>query len=68
MAVEHDEYENLRLAFADEPAERDIATMVAMLDYLITEISRIDIMSAQCLILARQSLAERIAGAHLRAH
>ena len=40
----------------------------AMLDYLITEISRIDITSAQCLILARQSLAERIAGSHLRAH
>src|SRR5216683_3228345 len=62
VAVEHDEYENMRLAFADEPAEHDIATMVAMLDYLIAEISRIDIMSAQCLILARKSLVERIAG------
>ncbi len=40
--------------------ERDIAAMVAMLDYLIAEISKIDAMSAQCLILARKSLAEAL--------
>ena len=68
MAVEHDEYENLRLAFADEPAEHDIATMVAMLDYLIAEISKIDVMSTQCLMLARKTLAEAVADALVKAN
>ena len=46
--------------------ERDIVAMVAMLDYLIAEISKIDTMSAQCLILARKSLTEAVGDALLR--
>ena len=48
--------------------ERDIVAMLTMLDYLIVEISRIDVMSAQCLMLARKSLAEAVADALVRAH
>jgi hypothetical protein len=48
--------------------ERDIAAMLVMLDYLITEISRIDAMSAQCLMLARKSLTEAVADAFVKAH
>ena len=48
--------------------ERDIAAMVAMLDYLIAEISKIDAMSAQCLILARKSLSDALGDAFVRAH
>ena len=40
--------------------ERDIVALLTMLDYLIAEISRIDLMSTQCLILARKSLAEAV--------
>ncbi len=48
--------------------ERDIVAMVAMLDYLIAEISKIDAMSAQCLMLARKSLTEAVAESLVRAH
>lgn len=48
--------------------ERDIAAMVAMLDYLIAEISKIDAMSAQCLILARKSLSDALGEAFVRSH
>ena len=48
--------------------ERDIVAMLTMLDYLIVEISRIDLMSAQCLILARKSLAEAVADSLVRAN
>ena len=48
--------------------ERDIVAMLTMLDYLIVEISRIDVMSAQCLMLARKSLAEAVADALVRAN
>lgn len=48
--------------------ERDIVAMVAMLDYLIAEISKIDAMSAQCLILARKSLTEAVGDALIKAH
>jgi hypothetical protein len=48
--------------------ERDILAMLAMLDYLIAEISRIDTMSVQCLILARKSLSEAVAGSLVKAH
>ncbi len=48
--------------------ERDIVAMVAMLDYLIAEISKIDAMSAQCLMLARKSLTEVVAEAFVKAH
>ena len=62
--------ENSRRAVLEnhEAAQPDISAMIAMLDYLIAEISRIDATSAQCLILARKSLAEHIAQAHIRAH
>lgn len=52
----------------DRIPERDIVAMLTMLDYLIVEISRIDVMSAQCLMLARKSLAEAVADALVRAH
>jgi hypothetical protein len=48
--------------------ERDVIALLTMLDYLIVEISKIDVMSAQCLILARKSLAEIIAEALIKAH
>ena len=48
--------------------ERDIVAMVAMLDYLIAEISKIDTMSAQCLILARKSLTEAVGEALVKPH
>jgi hypothetical protein len=52
----------------DHIPERDIVAMLAMLDYLIAEISRINVMSAQCLMLARKSLAEAVAEALVKAH
>jgi hypothetical protein len=36
--------------------EREILAMVKMLDYLITEVGKIDVTSAECLVLARKSL------------
>ena len=48
--------------------ERDIVAMVAMLDYLIAEISKIDTMSAQCLILARKSLTEAVGESLVKPH
>jgi hypothetical protein len=48
--------------------ERDVLAMIAMIDYLVAEVSRIDAMSAQCLVLARKSLAETVADALVRAH
>jgi hypothetical protein len=48
--------------------EREIAALLTMLDYLIVEISRIDAMSAQCLVLARKSLAEAVAVSLVKAH
>ena len=48
--------------------ERDVLAMLAMLDYLIAEIARVDAMSAQCLMLARKSLADAVADALVRAH
>jgi hypothetical protein len=43
--------------------ERDIVSLVAMLDYLIGEIAKFDTMSASCLLLARKSLLEAVADA-----
>ena len=48
--------------------ERDIAAMLAMIDYLIAEISKIDPTCAQCLILARKSLSETVGDALVRSH
>jgi hypothetical protein len=54
---------------AAEPIpERDIVAMLVMIDYLIAEISRIDPMSAQCLMLARKSLTEAVADAVVKTH
>ena len=47
---------------------RDISAMIAMLDYLIVEISRVDAMSAQCLLQARTLLVERFAPSRARTH
>jgi hypothetical protein len=48
--------------------ERDVLAMLAMLDYLIAEIARVDAMSAQCLMLARKSLTDAVAEALVRTH
>jgi hypothetical protein len=48
--------------------ERDVVAMLAMLDYLIAEIGRVDPMSAQCLLLARKSFLEAMADALVRTH
>ena len=48
--------------------ERDILAMLAMIDYLIAEIGRIDPMSAQCLVLARKSLTEAVGVSLVKAH
>jgi len=48
--------------------ERDIVALLTMLDYLIAEISKIDVMSAQCLILARKSLVELVAETLVKPH
>jgi hypothetical protein len=53
---------------AERIPERDIVAMLAMLDYLIAEIARVDIMSAQCLMLARKSLAEAVTDALVKTH
>jgi hypothetical protein len=49
-------------------AERDILSLVAMLDYLVGEIAKVDTMSASCLLLARKSLLEAVAEALVKAH
>jgi hypothetical protein len=57
--------------FADMPEqipERDIVAMLTMLDYLVAEISKIDAMAAQCLMLARKTLAEAVADALVKAN
>jgi hypothetical protein len=48
--------------------ERDVLAMLAMLDYLIAEIAGVDALSAQCLILARKSLADAVADALVKTH
>ena len=52
----------------DRIPERDVVAMLAMLDYLIAEVSRIDDMSTQCLVLARNSLAETADKSFVKAH
>ena len=49
-------------------AERDIVSLVAMLDYLIGEIAKFDTMTASCLLLARKSLLEAVADALMKMH
>jgi hypothetical protein len=52
----------------DQIPERDIVAMLTMIDYLVAEISKIDAMSAQCLMLARKTLAEAVADALVKAN
>ena len=52
----------------DRIPERDVVAMLAMLDYLISEVSRIDEIGARCLRLARQSLSAAAAGAFPKSH
>jgi hypothetical protein len=49
-------------------AERDILSLVAMLDYLVVEVGKFDAMSAQCLMLARKSLVESVTDALVKTH
>ena len=62
--------ENPFLAVSEEPGvpECDVSAMIAMLDYLIVEISRVDAMAAQCLILARRSLMDLVTQVPVRAN
>jgi hypothetical protein len=64
--------ENLgNLANIHEPElipERDVIAILAMLDYLIAEVGRIDGMAAQCLMVARKSLGETVADAFVKAN
>jgi hypothetical protein len=53
---------------AEPIAEREIVSLVAMLDYLIGEIAKVDTMSASCLLLARKSLLEAVAEALVKVH
>jgi len=53
---------------AEPIAESEIVSLVAMLDYLIVEIGKVDAMSASCLLLARKSLLEAVAEALVKAH
>jgi hypothetical protein len=53
---------------AERIPERDVVAMLTMLDYLIAEIGRVDVMSAQCLMLARKSLADAVADALVKTH
>jgi hypothetical protein len=48
--------------------EGDLAAVLVMIDYLIAEIGRIDMMSAQCLMLARKSLTEAVAQSLVKTH
>jgi hypothetical protein len=48
--------------------ERDVLAMIAMIDYLVAEVARIDAMSAQCLVLARKALAETVADTLVQSH
>jgi predicted trehalose synthase len=66
MVMEHPHPVDPRAA--ERIPERDVAAMLVMLDYLITEIGRIDVTSAQCLMLARKSLTEAVADAFVKAH
>lgn len=59
--------------FGDPPSgdripDRDVVAMLAMLDYLISEVSRIDETGAQCLVLARKSLLDAAGSAFPRPH
>ena len=53
---------------SSEIAERDILSLVAMLDYLVVEVGKFDAMSAQCLMLARKSLVESVTDALVKTH
>ena len=53
---------------AEPIPERDIVSLVAMLDYLIVEVAKFDTMSASCLLLARKSLLEAVADALVKTH
>ena len=53
---------------AEPIAERDILSLLAMLDYLVGETAKFDTMSASCLLLARKSLLEAVADSLVKAH
>jgi len=60
--------ENLANCHEQIIPERDVIAMLAMLDYLIAEVGKIDEMSAQCLVVARKSLTEAVADAFMKAN
>ena len=56
------------LAALQPIAERDILSLLGMLDYLAVEVAKFDVTSAHRLILARNSLLEAVAGSLVKAH
>jgi hypothetical protein len=63
--------ENLKACDSQEPeaiAEHDILSMLAMLDYLVAEIGKFDVMAAHCLLLARKSLLDAVGDSLVTAH
>jgi hypothetical protein len=52
----------------EEVRDSDIVAMLPMLDYLIAEISRVDLIAAHHLMSARASLAESVAYCVIRSH
>ncbi|HEY2138424.1 MAG TPA: hypothetical protein VGH49_21250 [Xanthobacteraceae bacterium] len=52
----------------DEVRDIDIVAMLPMLDYLIAEISRVDLVAAHHLMSARETLAESVAFCVIRSH
>jgi hypothetical protein len=45
----------------EEVTRRDIRAMIAMIDYLVTQVRPIDGVAAHCLVLARKSLESGVA-------
>jgi hypothetical protein len=53
---------------AEQLVAYDIVSLLAMLDYLVVEVAKVDALSAQGLLLARKSLVESVAGLLVWAH
>ena len=66
ICMEHPECASLQES--NGLVERDILSLVAMLDYLVVEVGKFDAMSAQCLMLARKSLVESVTDALVKTH
>ena len=52
----------------DEVTKRDVLAMIAMIDYLITQVKPVDGVAAHCLDLARKSLESGAARSEVPLH